>query len=157
MNQNTTATNFAATLGIDWADKKHDLWIQAGDGGKPEHRVIDQTPEALHEWVAQMRARFPLQPVAIAIETTRGAVISALGAYDFIVLFPINPAMLCSYRAAFCPSGAKDDRTDAMLLEEYLRLHMAKLRPLQPDTALTRKLAALVENRRGLVVQGVRP
>jgi len=73
------------------------------------------------------------------------------GAYDFIVLFPIHPAMLCSYRAAFCPSGAKDDRTDAMLLEEYLRLHMAKLRLLQPDTALTRKLAALVENRRGLV------
>ena len=151
MNQNKTATNFAATLGLDWADKKHDLWIQASDGGKPEHRVIDQTPEALHQWVAQMRLRFPNRPIAIAIETTRGAVISALGAYDFIVLFPINPALLCNYRAAFCASGAKDDRTDAMLLEEYLRLHMAKLRPLEPDTELTRKLAALVENRRGLV------
>lgn len=59
--------------------------------------------------------------------------------------------MLCSYRAAFCASGAKDDRTDAMLLEEYLRLHMAKLRPLEPDNELTRKLAALVENRHGLI------
>jgi len=38
-----------------------------------------------------------------------------------------------------------------MLLEEYVRLHGAKLRPLEPDTELTRKLGRLVENRRGLV------
>jgi|HubBroStandDraft_2_1064218.scaffolds.fasta_scaffold83380_1 transposase len=156
MNQNETATNFAATLGLDWADKKHDVWLQAADGGKPEHRVIEQTPEALHEWVAQMRARFPQGRIALAIETSRGPVISALGAYDFIVLYPINPAMLCSYREAFCVSGAKDDRTDAMLLEEYVRLHRAKLRPLEPDTELTRKLARLVENRRGLVDERTR-
>ena len=156
MNQNKSATNFAATIGLDWADKKHDLWIQAGDGGKPDHRVIDQTPEALHEWVAQLRARFPQGRIAIALETSRGAVISALGAYDFIVLFPINPSMLCSYRESFCVSGAKDDRTDAMLLEEYLRFHMAKLRPLEPDTQLTRQLAGLVENRRGLVDERTR-
>jgi transposase len=156
MNQNHTSTNFAATIGLDWADKKHDLWIQAASGGKPEHLVIEQTPEALHGWVAKMRARFPQGRIAVAVETSRGAVISALGAYDFIVFFPINPAMLCSYREAFCVSGAKDDRTDAMLLEEYVRLHGAKLRPLEPDTELTRKLGGLVENRRSLVDERTR-
>jgi len=156
MNQNKMATNFAATLGLDWADQKHDLWIQAATGGKPEHQVIQQTPEALHEWVAKIRARFPQGRLAIAIETSRGAVISALAAYDFLVLFPINPAMLCSYRQAFCVSGAKDDRTDSMLLEEYVRLHGAKLRPLEPDTELTRQLGGLVENRRGLVDERTR-
>lgn len=156
MNQNRIATSFAATIGLDWADKKHDLWIQARTGGKPEHQIVDQTPEALHEWVATLRQRFANERVALAIETSRGAVISALGAYDFIVLFPINPSMLCSYRQAFCVSGAKDDRTDAMLLEEYVRLHAAKLRPLEPDTELTRKLAALVENRRALVDERTR-
>jgi transposase len=156
MNQDHTATNFAATIGLDWADKKHDLWIQPSDGSKPQHQVIAQTPEALHEWVAQMRARFPKGRIAIALETSRGAVIAALGAYDFIVLFPLNPSMICSYRAAFCVSGAKDDQTDAMLQEEYLRLHWAKLRPLEPDTELTRKLAGLVENRRGLVDERTR-
>jgi len=156
MKQSKTPTDFTATLGLDWADKKHDLWMQAGPEVPPEHRVIEQTPEALHQWVAQLRARFPQGRIAIAIETSRGAVISALGAYDFIVLFPINPAMLCSYRAAFRVSGAKDDRTDAMLLEEYLRLHMAKLRPLEPDTELTRQLAGLVENRRSLVDERTR-
>jgi transposase len=156
MNNTPTPPAFAATIGLDWADKKHDLWIQPAAGGKPEHLVIDQTPEALHEWIAKVRERFVNGRIAIAIETTRGAVISALGAYDFIVLFPINPAMLCSYREAFCVSGAKDDRTDARLLEEYLRQHCAKLRPLEPDTELTRKLAGLVENRRGLVDERTR-
>jgi transposase len=156
MNNTSSSPAFAATIGLDWADKKHDLWIQAAGGGKPEHLVIQQTPESLHEWVAQLRQRFAHGRVAVAIETSRGAVISALGAYDFIVLFPINPQMLCSYREAFCVSGAKDDRTDAMLLEEYVRLHGAKLRPLEPDTELTRKLGRLVENRRGLVDERTR-
>ena len=151
MNHTQDPSNFAVTVGLDWADKKHDFWIQSASGGKPEHRVVEQTPEALHAWVATMRERFSNKPIAIAIETSRGAVISALGAYDFIVLFPINPGMLCSYREAFCVSGAKDDRTDAMLLEEYLRLHMAKVRALEPDTQLTRKIGGLVENRRDLV------
>lgn len=156
MNQNQTSTNFAATIGLDWADKKHDLWLQPADGGRPEHRVIDQTPEALHQWVAGLRARFPQKRIALAVETSRGAVISALGAYDFIVLYPVNPAMLCRYRQAFCVSGAKDDRTDAMLLEEYVRFHGSKLRPVEPDTELTRQLAALVEDRRGLIDERTR-
>jgi transposase len=156
MINTTPASAFAATIGLDWADQKHDLWIQAATGGKPEHLILEQTPEAIHEWVAKMRQRFPNQRIAIAIETSRGAIISGLQAYDFIVLFPINPKMLCSYREAFCVSGAKDDRTDAMLLEEYVRFHFAKLRPLRPDTELTRKLGALVENRRDLVDERTR-
>src|ERR1043166_3386263 len=156
MNQTIPASTFAATIGLDWANQKHDLWIQAATGGKPEHQILEQTPEAIHEWVAKMSLHFPNQRIAIAIETSRGAIISALQAYSFIVLYPINPKMLCSYREAFCVSGAKDDRTDAMLLEEYVRFHFAKLRALQPDTELTRKLGGLVENRRDLVDERTR-
>jgi transposase len=117
---------------------------------------LEQKPEALHEWVAKLRQRFSNQPVAIAIETSRGPVLSALMAYDFIILFPVNPKCLKDYRAAFCVSGAKDDRTDSMLLEELVRLHRDKLNALEPDTELTRKLAGLVENRRHLVDERTR-
>ena len=151
-----SATVYAATIGVDWADRKHDLWIQPAGGGKSEHRILEQTPEAIHAWVAQLRERFPEQSVALAIETSRGALIHALHAYDFIVIYPINPKMLHSYRQSFRVSGAKDDRTDAMLLEEYLRLHAPKLRPLWPDTTLTRKLGLLVEQRRQLVDERTR-
>jgi transposase len=147
---------FKATIGLDWADQKHDLWIHAADGAKPQHLRLDQTPEALHAWVAQLRKRFPEGQVAIGVETSRGPVISALTAYDFLVLFPINPKALKDYRAAFSVSGAKDDRTDSQLLEEFVRLHPERLNPLKPDTELTRKLAGLVENRRHLVDERTR-
>ena len=148
-----TTTAFKATIGLDWADQKHDLWIRPADSQKDEHRALQQTPEALHSWVAQMRQRFQNGPIAIAVETSRGPIISALMAYDFIVLFPVNPKALKDYRAAFAVSGAKDDRTDAQLLEEFVRLHQDKLRAFHPDDELTRKLARLTENRRNLVDQ----
>ena len=149
-------TKFAVTIGLDWADQKHDLWIHPADGSKAQHLQLEQTPEALHEWVAKLRERFGGQSVAIGIETSRGPVISALMAYDFMVLFPVNPKALKDYRAAFCVSGAKDDRTDAQLLEEFIRLHRDKLKALEPDTELTRQLGALSENRRRLVDERTR-
>src|ERR1039457_241044 len=117
MNQPTS--DFAATIGLDWADQKHDLWLRPSAGAKAEPLRLEQTPEALHEWVAKLGARFGRRRVAISLETSRGPVISAFLAYDFIVLFPINPKAVKDYRAAFSVSGAKDDRTDAMLLEEF--------------------------------------
>lgn len=149
-------TSFAATIGWDWADKKHDLWLRPAEGRKSEHGTVAQTSEALHEWVAEIRARFQGERVAICIETSRGPALSALQAYDFIVLFPINPKALKNYRAAFSVAGAKDDRSDAMLLEEYVRLHRDKLKALEPDTLLTRTLAGLVEARRQLVDERTR-
>jgi len=151
-----TSSNFAATLGLDWADQKHDVWLRPADGSKAEHLQVEQTPEALHEWVAKLRARFGNRRIAVAVETSRGPIISALMAYDFIVLFPVNPKALKSYRDAFAVSGAKDDRTDAQLLEEWVRLHPDKLRALEPDTELTRRLAGLVQNRRHLVDERTR-
>lgn len=151
-----TANNFAATMGLDWADQKHDLWLRPADGSKAEPLQLEQTPEALHEWVAKLRERFGGRRIALAVETSRGPIISALMAYDFIVLFPVNPKALKSYRDAFAVSGAKDDRTDAQLLEEFVRLHPDKLRALEPDTELTRRLAGLVENRRRLVDERTR-
>lgn len=52
-------SEFQATIGLDWADQKHDVWICPADGSKPEHTRLEQTPEALHAWVAELRARFP--------------------------------------------------------------------------------------------------
>jgi transposase len=156
INIMNNATDFAATVGLDWADKKHDLWLRPADGAKAEHLRLEQTPEALHEWVAKIRQRFGNRRLAVAVETSRGPVISALMAYDFIVLFPVNPKALKSYRDAFAVSGAKDDRTDAQLLEEWVRLHPDKLRALEPDTELTRQLAGLVENRRHLIDERTR-
>jgi transposase len=146
-----TQNKFAATIGLDWADTHHDLWLQPAALSKPEHILLEQQPQALHHWMAQIRARFKNQPVAFAIETSRGPVIAALLEYDFVTVFPVNPKALSSYRESFRVSGAKDDRSDARLLEQYLRHYLDQLKPLCPDTPLTRQLAGLVEKRRSLV------
>ena len=49
--------------------------------------------------------------------------------YDFLVLFPLPPARLASYRESFSNSGAKDDPTDAALLVDYLLRHRRVHRP----------------------------
>jgi transposase len=71
--------------------------------------------------------------------------------YEFLELYPINPSQLSSFRAAFDPGGAKDDRPDAALLCELLYCHRDRLKAWKPDDELTRKLAFLNEGRRKAV------
>ena len=51
----------------------------------------------------------------------------ALLSYDFLVLYPINPATAKRYRDAFVPSGAKDDPMGAHLIWELLVKHRDQL------------------------------
>jgi transposase len=142
---------FAAYVGLDWGDESHSVHLQIAGEQTSESFQLEQKPEALHEWVAQLRDRFRPHRIAIAIEQRKGAVIHALMMYDFLVLYPINPKALARYREAFQTSGAKDDPTDSGLLLDLLSKHTDKLRAWVPDSELTRKLQAFCEQRRKLV------
>jgi transposase len=147
---------FAAFVGIDWADAKHDVCLQTAGSAKREYFQLEHTPEAIDAWVTTLRTRFTSQPVAICLELNKGPLVSALRKYDFLVLFPINPLTLARYREAFTPSRAKDDPTDAALQLELLLTHRDKLQPLQPQSPAMRALAQLVEHRRRVVGDKVR-
>ncbi len=144
-------SDFAAYIGIDWADKEHDLCLRDAASTERERARLKQTPEAIAAWASQLRARFGGQPVAVCLEQSRGPLIYALLSYDFLVLFPVPPKTLAKYREAFAPSRAKDDPTDAALLLELLITHRDRLRPWRPDDERTRTLQLLVEHRRRLV------
>jgi Transposase/Transposase IS116/IS110/IS902 family len=146
----------AAYVGLDWADQRHFISIQALDSPEPESCHLEQKPHALHDWIAQLRVRFGGQRVGVAIEQSRGAVIHALMMYDFVVVYPINPKALARYREAFRSSGAKDDPSDSELLLDLLRLHRSRLRAWLPDTVSTRRLQLLAEYRRKLVNTRIR-
>ena len=148
MNQETKEEEFAATIGIDWSDKKHDIYILAAGSDKAEYKQIKQTPEAISEWINQLRTRFGGNKIAICLEQSRGALINALTNYDFLVLYPINPKSLKKYREAFASSGAKDDPSDGYLLMELVTKHRDKFKPWVPDNELTRKIALLSEARK---------
>lgn len=154
----TPASNpeVVAWVGLDWADQSHEIRLQAVGSTRVESFTVEQNPEALHAWVAQLRARFPQGMIALALEQSRGAVIYALMNYDFFLLYPIPPKTLARYREAFATSGAKSDRTDADLLLELVRAHPDRLRAWQPDDALTRQLRLLAEYRRKTVADRTR-
>jgi transposase len=139
---------FAAFVGLDWADQKHDLCLKAADSQRIEASSIEQTPEAIDAWIAQLRQRFGGRPVAVCLESHRGALMAALLKYEFLTVFPLPPKQLAKYREAMSGSGAKDDPTDAALLLDYLLRHSERLRTWQPDDPQTRELTLLVEQRR---------
>jgi hypothetical protein len=47
-----------AWIGIDWADEKHDVNLYDVETGKQEALIIRQSPEALQEWLGQLRSRY---------------------------------------------------------------------------------------------------
>src|SRR5262244_1301407 len=151
-----TSEAFAAFVGLDWADAKHEVCLQAAGPAQREFLSLAHSPEEINAWVQTLRTRFNGQPVAVCLELTKGPIVSALRTYDFLVLFPVNPLTVARYREAFTPSRAKDDPTDAELQVEILLKHRDKLTPLRPQSPTMRALAQLVEHRRRLVGDKVR-
>jgi transposase len=149
------AAAVAAYIGIDWADQKHDVVLRSAfEPAKIEHSQIAHEPDALMEWLGELQQRFAGKgKVLVALEQSRGGLIYHLMGYEFLELYPINPAQLASYRETFSPGGAKDDRPDAELLCELLYCHRDRLKAWKADSELTRKLAFLNEGRRKAVDQ----
>src|SRR4051812_27537181 len=101
-----TATDleYAAFVGIDWAHRKHDVCLQVAGSSKREFSVLAHRPESIAQWAQALRARFGGRSVAVCVELSKGPLVYALQQYDFLVLFPVNPATLSKYREAFCLS-----------------------------------------------------
>jgi transposase len=142
---------FAALIGIDWADQKHVWCLQAADSQKRESGELEHTPEAVEAWVSQLCQRFANRPIAVAVEQSRGALVFMLSKYESLHLFPVPSTMAANLREALYPSGVKDDPRDADLLLDLLLQHRHKLHRLSPETEATRRVQNLVEERRNLV------
>jgi transposase len=142
---------FAALVALDWADERHIGYVQARGKDEWERFVLKQTPEAIKQWVGELRQRFKGEKIALVVEQRRGALIYALQKYEIFVIFPLNTTAAKNYRKALRASGAKDDVSDAEIQLTFLRNHIQIMRRLDPDTARTRQLRLLVEHRRKLV------
>jgi transposase len=150
------ASEFAAFIGIDWADRKHDVCLQVAGTDTREVSVLEHRPTVIDAWARRLRERFGGRPIAVCLELSQGPIVSALLEHDIFVIFPVNPSTLAKYRRAFTPSRAKDDPTDAALALELLRRHPEKIVPLRRESPNMRALRRLVEARRDLVQDRVR-
>ena len=140
------ASEFAAFVGIDWADRKHDVCLQVAGAETCEVSILEHRPKAIQEWAHKLRVRFHGRRVAVCLELSQGPIVSALLEHDIFVIFPVKPSTLAGYRRTFTPSGAKDDPTDAALALELLRRHREKLVALRRESP---NMRALRRPRRG--------
>ena len=142
---------FAACVGLDWGSQKHAWILETTADGQREQGFVDNTPEAIAAWAADLHRRFAGRLVAVALEQKRGSVVNLLLSHTHLVLFPVPASMSASYRKTFVPSGAKDDPGDAGWVLDLLLRHRDRLHPLQLDDPDTRLLLMFVEDRRQLV------
>ena len=142
----------SAFVGIDWADAKHDICLLLPDEEDGRHVQIENTPEALHDWVLKLIAEFATRGnIYVATEKARGALLYTLMQYPQLTLFPLNSKATGKLRETLRAGGAKNDRWDCRLQAELVK-HFHHLLPVwRPDDVLTRKLAALCEGRRKAV------
>jgi hypothetical protein len=141
----------AALFGLDWGDKQHAVALWTRGASTVETFEIEHSAESLHHWLDQIGQRFCGQRVAVAVEASKGAVVSALLEHPWLLIYPVHPATSRRFSMAFTPSGAKDDVPDALTLLEILRSHRGRLRALLPHDPETRRLSLLVEARRNMV------
>src|ERR1051325_6477970 len=81
---------FAAWIGLDWGQDEH-AFALADHSGQTQEGKLSHSAESLHAWLQQLAERFAGQPIALAIEASRGPVVSALLAYPWLTVYPINP------------------------------------------------------------------
>lgn len=84
----TTTNQFAAHVGLDWADKKHDVCVQFKNGERVFH-VIEHTAEALDVWLTELHQKVEGR-IAIAVELKKDPMVYALQKYPFITIFPVH-------------------------------------------------------------------
>ena len=79
---NPELSHYTAIIGIDWADAKHDICIQATGS---ETRVFSQIlhkVDKIDEWAWSIYQQHG-GPIAVALELSKGPIVSALQKYDF--------------------------------------------------------------------------
>ena len=146
-----TAPAYDLVIGLDRSDQKADLCLIDTHSGQRRPVVIDTAPEALREWLCELRQQHPAARVGLCLEQPAVHLIPFLETYDWITLHPINPITLQKYREAFVTSRANDDTKDAAYLADLLLTHQAQLPVWAPEDSATRAVQQLVLHRRAVV------
>jgi len=142
---------YDVVIGLDRSDAKADLHLINLHTGQHRSQTVDTSPEALCQWLLELRQQHPQARVALCLEQPAVHLVPFLEAYAWLTLYPINPLTLQKYREAFVTSRAKDDSKDAYYLAELLLSHHEQLKPWAPEDSLTRALQQLVVHRRAVV------
>ena len=134
-------------VGVDWSSRDHQVCVVDMKGKVCAQRSFKHCGMGLTEmidWIVRTTQSSP-HKVGVAIETPRGPVVESLMGREFVV-YSINPKQLDRYRDRFSLAGAKDDRLDARVLAETVRLdrnHLRRLDAQMPEVVMLRDCSRL--------------
>lgn len=147
----TEADPLAACVGWDWGFQSHAIALRASDSQEVLNESLPATPEAIHRWLDATEQRFGGRTVAVALEGSRGPAFTQLLERPWIRIYGVHPSTSSCMRSAFSPSGAKDDKPDALVLLDLVERHGEKLRRVVALDSATARVEQLVELRRDFV------
>lgn len=143
-------------VGIDLADRKHDVCILDSSGDVRKEFVVPHSPEGVDRVLQEIRTfSTNLSNVIISAETSKHLFIQYLNAVGYMV-YSINPKSVDRARDRFSPAGAKDDTRDARVLADLIRTDQHQYRPIRIDSPERKELQILVRDRESLVALRVR-
>ena len=117
------STDVRFFVGIDWASETHQVCLVAADGKIIGERAFAHGGAGLAEmcdWLVTTSGEEPPK-IAVAIEVPHGPIVEILLERRFQV-DAVNPKQLDRFRDRFTVAGAKDDRRDAYVLGDALRI-----------------------------------
>ena len=145
------------SIGIDWADNKHDVCIRDAE----DRRILAEfiiTHDAagvkeLDEMVQKLGYQFADCPVAI--ETPHGLLVGYLLQTGYQV-YAIPPRAVDRYRDRHRSSGGRSDRLDAKTLSDILCVDREYHRPIPEDSPLAQEIKLISRQRQKLVQEQTR-
>ena len=138
-------------LGVDWADRVHQLYSGDENGTKVMEMKVQENPDGMAElgrWLDQSRAE--QVELWAAIEKPHGRIVDFLLDHG-VVVYPVNPKVLDRARDRFRMSQSKSDPFDAWVLSDFLRTDHGHLRPLRPSSEQAQELKMLTGDQQRMV------
>lgn len=143
-------------VGVDWADREHQVCVIDETGEKVRELKVAQTVAEMTEfgrWLDEQRgAGIELWA---SIEKPEGRIIDFLLDHG-VVVYPVNPKALDRVRDRYRMSHAKSDAFDAFVLANFLRTDHGHLRALAPNSLKAQELKLLTRDHLSLVRQKTR-
>lgn len=145
------------SIGIDWADDKHDICIRdVADRRILAEFSIDHNAEGvaqLEETVEALNAK--PHECLVAIETPHGLLVGYLLQTGYIV-HAIPPRAVDRYRDRHRQSGVKSDQIDARALSDILCVDRDYHEPIPADSPLVQEIQLTSRQRKKLVNERTR-
>lgn len=114
---------FLLWVGVDWGGESHQVCVLDAERKVLVELSVPHTGKAIAALAERLLAlaEGDASRLAVAIETPRGSISETLLDRD-VAVFSINPKQLDRFRDRHTVAGAKDDRRDAFVLADSLRI-----------------------------------